>query len=118
MLEWITSDDVEKMQSGSLESYVLSMGPSSLSGILLVAIAFLFHSENLLLSLFFVVMWGIAPFIAYYISKEQDTSTEVLKEDEIKELRQIARKTWRYFEEFANKKNNYLAPDNYQEEPF
>ena len=118
MLEWITSDDVEKMQSGSLESYVLSMGPSSLSGILLVAIAFLFHSENLLLSLFFVVMWGIAPFIAYYISKEQDTSTEVLKEEEIKELRQIARKTWRYFEEFANKKNNYLAPDNYQEEPF
>jgi len=34
------------------------------------------------------------------------------------ELRRIARKTWRYFEEFAGKKNNYLAPDNYQQEPY
>lgn len=118
MLEWITSDDVEKMQSGSLKSYVFLMGPSSLSGILLAAIAIIFRPENLLLSLFFVVMWGISPYVAYFISKAEGTTIEVLKEEELKELSQIARKTWRYFEEFANKKNNYLAPDNYQEEPF
>jgi len=33
------------------------------------------------------------------------------------ELSKITRKTWRYFEEFSNSKNNYLAPDNYQEDP-
>ena len=35
-----------------------------------------------------------------------------------KELRRIARCTWRYFEEFANAENNNLAPDNFQQEPY
>ncbi len=118
MLEWITSDDAEKMQSSSLKSYLASMGLSSLFGISLAILAFLFKPENVLVSLFFILLWGIAPFLAYYISKGKTTPKEVLQEDELKELRMIARKTWRYFEEFANKKNNYIAPDNYQEEPF
>ncbi len=118
MLEWVTSDDAEKMQSSSLKSYVSSMGVSSLFGIPIVALALIFKPENLRVSLIFVVIWGIAPFIAYFISKGKDTYKEVLNEEELLELRYIARKTWRYFEEFANKKNNYLAPDNYQEEPY
>ncbi len=118
MLEWVTSDDAEKMQSSSLKSYLSSMGLSSLMGLPIAGLALIFKPENLMVSLIFVVIWGGAPFIAYYISKGKDTTVEVLGEAELKELSQIARKTWRYFEEFANKKNNYLAPDNYQEEPY
>jgi cellobiose phosphorylase len=118
MLEWVTSADEEKGQSNSLMSYVFAMRFSSLLGIPLVVLAFLFKPENTLISMIFAVIWGIAPFVAYYISKGKDVPKEVLTINELKELRQVARKTWRYFEEFANKKNNYLAPDNYQEEPY
>lgn len=118
MLEWITSDDAEKMQSCSLGSYLLSMGTSSLFGIILAVISILFHPENFVISLVFIIIWGGAPFIAYFISKDKTSEKEMLEQDELLELRKIARKTWRYFEEFANKKNNYLAPDNYQEEPY
>jgi len=41
----------------------------------------------------------------------------LLTNENLNELRIIARKTWRYFEEFANFKNHYLVPDNYQEDP-
>lgn len=118
MLEWITSDDAEKMQSSSLKSYLSSMGLSALLGIPLVGFAYLFRPENFNASLVFLVIWGMAPFIAYYISKGKEKNVEVLTEEELQDLSHIARKTWRYFEEFSNKKNNYLAPDNYQEEPY
>src|SRR5204863_4112115 len=32
-------------------------------------------------------------------------------------LRLIARKTWRFFETFVTEDDNWLPPDNYQEEP-
>ncbi|MBC7959084.1 MAG: glycosyl transferase, partial [Vallitaleaceae bacterium] len=118
MLEWVTSDDAEKMQSSSLKSYISSMGISSLFGLPIVALTYVFKPESLGFSLIFLILWGIAPFVAYYISKNKDTIKEVLSAEELKDLRQTARKTWRYFEEFANEKNNHLAPDNYQEEPY
>jgi len=58
-----------------------------------------------------------SPFIAYWISKETVYKTETLSDEENLELRRIARKTWRYYEEFVNRRNNYLAPDNFQEDP-
>lgn len=118
MLEWITSDDVEKLQSSSIKSYVKSMGFSSLLGVLLISIAIVFKPENLMISLILGIIWASAPFLACFISKGKKESTEVLMDEEVRYLRKTARKTWRYFEEFANKKNNYLAPDNYQEEPY
>ena len=32
-------------------------------------------------------------------------------------LRKLSRKTWAYFEDFVNNENNWLGPDNYQEDP-
>lgn len=118
MLEWITSDDAEKMQSSSLKSYLSSMGLSALLGFPLAGLTYLYRPENFTASLMFLLIWAVAPFIAYFISKGKGKTLEALSQDELQDLRQIARKTWRYFEEFSNKKNNYLAPDNYQEEPY
>ena len=40
-----------------------------------------------------------------------------LTEDERAELRQIARKTWQFFEPFVGDEDHWLPPDNYQEDP-
>ena len=39
-----------------------------------------------------------------------------LSEDQKKHLLEIAEKTWNFFSENMNKENNYLPPDNYQED--
>lgn len=117
MLEWVTSADAEKGQSNSLKSYIASMGASSAAGVVAVVSAYVFKPMNFGLSLAFLVIWGCAPFIAYFISRDDYKEPERLGADDLLELRKIARKTWRYFEEFANIKNNYLAPDNFQEDP-
>lgn len=115
MLEWVTSADAGKVQSNSLKSYLSTMGLSSLVGLPIVALAYVFKPESLYFSFIFLVVWGMAPFIAYFISKESKVEEDFLKTEDLLELSRIARKTWRYFEEFSNAKNNYLTPDNFQE---
>ena len=33
-------------------------------------------------------------------------------------LRKTARKTWAFFEDIVTEKDNYLPPDNFQEDPY
>lgn len=117
MLEWVTSADVERTQSGSLKSYLSAMSTSMIPGALIFAFAFFFKPEGLFFGFIIFIIWCLAPFIAYDISKDHNPEKEKLKKEDLAELRKITRKTWRYFEEFANANNNYLAPDNFQEDP-
>ena len=63
----------------------------------------------------FGIIWVIAPSIACTISKETKLEEHLSKEDS-DYLRRIGKKTWDYFKENINKKNNFLPPDNYQED--
>ena len=118
MLEWVTSADADKVQSNSLKSYLSTMGVSAAAGVAIAALPYYFKAENLKLSFALLIAWGFAPIIAFYISKDDHIEAEKLEAIDLLELRKIARKTWRYFEEFANLKNNYLPPDNFQEDPY
>ena len=117
MLEWVTSADAEKAQDNSLQSYLKAMGFSSMAGILLVVVAYFFKPESLPLGLVFLIIWMMAPLVAFNFSKDDQYVKQKIAPADQLELHRIARKTWRYFEEFTNAKNNYLAPDNYQEDP-
>lgn len=117
MLEWVTSADAEKNQDNSFLSYLSAMGFSSLSGVILVGLTWWLKPESLYLSFLFLLIWAAAPLIAFTISKDDVHIEKTIAGDDLLELRKTARKTWRYFEEFTNSKNNYLTPDNYQEDP-
>jgi len=117
MLEWVTSADVEKTQSGTLKSYWVSMGPSVAFGVLIVFLSAWLKPEGFIAASALFIAWGIAPSIAYRVSLDDSAEEEKLTPEALTELRKIARRTWRYFEEFANARNNYLAPDNFQEDP-
>ena len=117
MLEWVTSADVEKTQSGSLKSHLRAMGPSTGFGILVLFFAIYFKPESLAASLIFFAVWMASPFVAYRVSIDDSDETVHPDREALAELGKITRRTWRYFEEFSNHKNNYLIPDNFQEDP-
>ncbi|MBS1730878.1 MAG: cyclic beta 1-2 glucan synthetase [Bacteroidetes bacterium] len=64
-----------------------------------------------------LVLWLLAPLIAWVISKPGTRRIVELAHDDLIYLRKLSRKTWAYFEDFINEKNNYLPPDNYQVHP-
>lgn len=118
LLEWVTSADVEKFQKNSLRSYLSKMKASLLEAPILLILAIIFKGvSGVAIGMFFLLLWGSGPLIAYGISKNLNESVWKASEKELSELRRIARKTWRYFEEFTNAKGHYLAPDNYQADP-
>ncbi|NLA54094.1 MAG: glycosyl transferase, partial [Clostridiales bacterium] len=117
LLQWTTSAEVEKTQKNSLKSYVREMSPSLWAAAAVLALTLLLKPEYYIVGITFALLWASAPFVAYFISKDQvELEPEVSPED-LAKLGTIARKTWRYFEEFSNSKSNYLIPDNYQENP-
>jgi cyclic beta-1,2-glucan synthetase len=117
LLEWVTSEDVEKTQKNSLGSYVSKMKVSLWVAPIILILAIVFKPETTITSLFFLVLWMTAPFIAYWISKDLKEAVLKVSEEDMYELGRISRKTWRYFEEFTDAKNHYLTPDNYQADP-
>ena len=117
MLEWVTAADVEKKQKNSVGSFLSKMFISEIQGLLVVLLSLLFKPKALIAAVIIFIVWGISPFIAFWISKTKEELQPSLSLEDTNELRSIARKTWCYFEEFANHKSHYLAPDNYQEDP-
>jgi cellobiose phosphorylase len=116
LLEWVTSAAEERKNDNSLKSYIREMQSSIWIGLAVFLLALSFQSEAVVLSFLFFVLSLAAPYIAYAISQKKAEKPCTLTKDQLFEISRIARKTWRYFEEFANAENNYLAPDNFQED--
>jgi hypothetical protein len=115
LLEWVTAADAENLLGKNLKCYLKEMIISPVIGILLVGITIIFHSEFLITSIALFIAWTLAPFISYCISETKENKKLQIKENEKEILMDVAKRTWQYFNEYMNKENNFLPPDNYQE---
>lgn len=117
MLEWVTAADVEKKLKNDLRSFYIKMKSEVFVGILFGLLCYYYKPQDFYLGLILSIIFVLSPIIAYLISLDIKEKHDVLTENDINELRLISRKIWRYFDDFANAKNHFLPPDNYQEEP-
>ena len=63
-------------------------------------------------------LWIVAPAIARWISRPSRAAGSMsASAADARELRLIARRTWRFFETFVTAADNMLPPDNFQEDP-
>ncbi|EJF83499.1 hypothetical protein MCU_01184 [Bartonella elizabethae Re6043vi] len=117
LLEWKTSAATKSM-SNSLRFYVFTMAPASLIGAVALTLPLFFGSFASFIALPFGIAWFFSPFIAWVVSRPStfQDSLELSSQDK-KNLRSIARRTWLYYATFVNEQNNYLPPDNFQEDP-
>jgi len=119
LLEWVTAADMEVRLKNTLGSFYLLMKANIVFGTIILGAAYFLKDDiySLVLGVFLFVVWAIAPLVAFYISKPLRSKKEQLNNEETTELREFARKTWAYFDELMNEENNYLPPDNFQEDP-
>ena len=104
LLEWVTAEDGEKNSKNDLKSYYSEMIANFMLGFFIIVF-------NPLISL----LWILGPIIAWYISLEKGTK-RVNIERQRRYLIDIGKRTWSFFENYINEENNYLIPDNYQED--
>lgn len=116
LLEWTTSEEAEKLSKNNLISYYKSMLANVILGMLGIIYSIANNMNVLLLIL--SLLWITAPLIFWYISRKEEKSLAISKitNKEKEYLNNIGKKTWLYFKESITKENNYLPPDNYQED--
>jgi cyclic beta-1,2-glucan synthetase len=59
----------------------------------------------------------MAPALAWKVSSVGKNEDHILSPSQHIFLQLTARKTWTYFERFVTEEDNWLPPDNYQEQP-
>ncbi|MCK9479512.1 MAG: hypothetical protein M0R40_08460 [Firmicutes bacterium] len=113
LLEWVTAAETERKYKEDLLSYYKRMLPSCIFAVLLF---FVSTKHNIFVAALGAV-WLLAPLVMYYSSKDTLKKAVTIKKDDKKFLVGIAKQTWQYFEDFTTITDNYLAPDNFQEDP-
>ena len=116
--QWVSNADAQRIIGDDYLSYIQRMYPSLFISLAFFAEALYSGGMRLFLSLPLIVLWVISPVVACYISRLDRLPEEPLEAEEKNDLRLLARKTWHYYEDMVTAENNYLPPDNFQEDPF
>ncbi len=118
LLEWTTAAETEALiRLKNLPSLMIIFPIETLSLLCLVALFYTNITSVYLTALPFIFVWISSPFIIHIISKKIKSKKYTFNDSEIMDLRLIARRTWLFFETFVTKEDNWLVPDNFQEDP-
>jgi cyclic beta-1,2-glucan synthetase len=117
LLEWVAASQAESMSAHDLRAFWHLMWPTELLVLGIAAMCSLIRPDALALATPFLVTWVASPLIAFLVSRQSLVEEESLSTGDERIARLIARRTWRLFEEFVGSDDNWLAPDNFQEDP-
>jgi cyclic beta-1,2-glucan synthetase len=102
----------QKMSGSTIVALILLAAHYFISGLTLdgAALSIVFASPVFLL-------WLFSPALVWWVDRPFTYRKTVLDEEEIMLIRQIARRTWGFFERFVGPEDHWLPPDHYQESP-
>ncbi len=117
LLEWNQSSNVEMTTHSTLSTSYTAMWIEPI----LASVVFIFLSidspEELIIAGPILLLWLLAPTITWWTSKPLPKEASVLTGGQNIFLHKMARKTWSFFEHFVGQEDNWLPPDNFQEQP-
>ncbi len=116
LLQWSPSRDVERSSRNHLPGMYRLMWVAPMTAIICAALltatpAALAVASPLLL------LWLGGPAIAWWLSRARVRQAFAPSSDDLRFLRSLARKTWAFFDQHVGPLDNWLPPDNIQEQP-
>ena len=117
LLEWSTSAERSGSDRTDFNSFCRSMWFAPVLGGATLVVLTLARPVTLLMAGPILVLWLASPVVAWWISRPLARREAKLTADQTFFLRNIARKTWAFFETFVGLEDHWLPPDNFQEHP-
>ncbi|HKY30654.1 MAG TPA: glucoamylase family protein [Pyrinomonadaceae bacterium] len=117
LLEWITAAQAEGQTRHDVSESFRFMMPAVLLTLISAALLLIARPQSLTNAAPFLVLWAISPLVAYWISRAVARVPRRIIGEDLKFARLVARRTWRFFETFVGAEDNWLPPDNFQEDP-
>jgi cyclic beta-1,2-glucan synthetase len=118
LLEWVTAARAEGSSRHDLRTFIRLMWPAqaiALAGLIIVPLA---RPRALPVALPFLLIWGLSPLVAFYVSRRRMADEPELSAKDLRTGRVVARRTWRFFETLVGDEDHWLPPDNLQEDPW
>jgi cyclic beta-1,2-glucan synthetase len=117
LLEWVTAADAERVARHDLAAFFWFMWPAELLALLASGLTLIFKPAAFGSVFVFVAAWSLSPVVAYWVSTLPPPERKLLSPADFRFARLVARRTWRFFEAFVGAEDNWLPPDNFQEDP-
>ena len=118
LLEWTTAAEAAGGRRLDLGGFYRQMAGGTVLGLLVSADAVAVTPSSWPAVLPIALLWLAAPAAALWASRGVPSERKLpLSDQEARDLRLIARRTWRFFETFVTPADNMLPPDNFQEAP-
>ena len=116
LLEWRTARDAQRSAWRKLSNFYVSMWIAPTIALVAALALWLLHRNSIFIAAPVLGLWMVSPAIAFWLSKPMSSHRPRLTEDDLAFLGIVARRTWRFFERFVDPADNYLPPDNFQED--
>jgi cyclic beta-1,2-glucan synthetase len=116
LLQWESAAQQAQKPVLDLRRAYAGMAGAVALAVCVALLVILYQPRNAWLAAPWLLLWLASPVLAVWLSAARDTATAV-PEPEVRALRRVARRTWRYFEEFVTPLENCLPPDNFQDDP-
>ena len=117
LLEWNPSENTNNNPRNNVAGYFLTMWFAPTFAAAVSIAIFFFRPVVFLPAGPFLFIWLMSPAIAHWFSKPSRRPEAKLDLGQIVFLRKVSRKTWAFFDKFAGPEDNWLPPDNFQEQP-
>ena len=117
LLEWNPSENTNHNLRNDIVGYYRTMWFAPFFAAASSIAIFVSRPASFILAAPFLFIWFISPAIAWWISQPSRRREAKLSLAQINFLRNTSRKTWAFFDNFVGPDDNWLPPDNYQEQP-
>ena len=117
LLEWNPSSHVSNTGGTALSNSYSSMCLEPILTMAVFVFLAFYLPEKLIIASPILLLWILAPFITWFLSKPLEKLVTILSGSQNIFLQKLARKTWSFFEHFVTAQDNWLPPDNYQQQP-
>ncbi len=113
LLNWMTAEEAEKVVKTTFKNHIKNFKFNYISAILLMILVIKF-GKYIYIGIFISLLFLFAPILAYLLSGDIKKIGAKDCEEDNKKVLEIAKKTWKFFEDNLTHETNYLIPDNYQ----
>ena len=119
LLEWVTAAQAEDAYTCNLVGMYRRMAGGIVLAVMAACGVALFGGyDSWAAAAPFILLWMAAPAVARWVSlPPRLTGAGPVLPADVRTLRLIARRTWRFFEAFVSPEDHALPPDNFQEDP-
>jgi cyclic beta-1,2-glucan synthetase len=116
LLEWTSAQAMHRGAKARVPIFLLSMSFVSFFSPLVAAAIMRWRPENIAVAAPWLALWCLSLLIAWLLIRRPRAVCPqyLLPAADRYFMRNVARRTWRYFSDFVNEDTSWLPPDNYQ----